>query len=541
MATIGHALSNPEAGWIRYEENAWTYSAIDGIGSSELYSGGTATILPTSATAKLKFVGTSIRIIGTIYDTFTLSAKIQIDGNPLESFNCRGSAVYRALLYEKIGLTNAEHTVIITANGGNVELDAIDINSSGYIRNFLLNTVSSLNNMQIGDCIPCKYIASSGMAGRFSQLGTCKESLIPTSGIANPSGMFYFIKVDKGIAIADRVIQNNISWDTLNSKGFIEGTTCPVNLPSSTFTVTSSGVGMSATGNPHLGVSTSTRTANTGWGIYQSYNDADAIDITTMICKINKVRRISGTMDGVYLSIYLTKKDGTTIYLAIYDYDETQYWIVSGNLSIYVPKVEGITIAMSLLNSKIYINGTVYDSISKSGGVLTNRVIISHAYKDGIGGSLETDVEKCEYSRTSNMDVNLIPPVNILYCSLSGGCAFADANGNMSTTNQSKYGFPTNNEWDKYIMNSDLNGKIIKADNNVWHHNTIWSFTKETPVNNLVTTTVASCTNIDRLLRSCITTGGINALGSASISATAGYRPVIIWNESDSKATNLFY
>jgi hypothetical protein len=158
-------------------------------------------------------------------------------------------------------------------------------------------------------------------------------------------------------------------------------------------------------------------------------------------------------MDGVYLSIYLTKKDGTTIYLAIYDYDETQYWIVSGNLSIYVPKVEGITIAMSLLNSKIYINGTVYDSISKSGGVLTNRVIISHAYKDGIGGSLETDVEKCEYSRTSNMDVNLIPPVNILYCSLSGGCAFADANGNMSTTNQSKYGFPTNNEWDKYIMN----------------------------------------------------------------------------------------
>lgn len=181
--------------------------------------------------------------------------------------------------------------------------------------------VTTLTGMNVGDYIACQYVAgTSGSVGTFSNLGGTVGTEIPVAGSATPNGWFYFVKVDRGLLIADRPIQSNIYWDTLNTAKFIQG---------------------------------------------ESWNSG-------------------------------------------------------------------------------YIR------------------------------------------------------------SLSGGCAFADSDGNLSL-NGSTYGaFPTNNEWDKYIVKSNLNGKITAGDDNVWHYSTTQSWCQETPITGAWKDSKAnsvSSTNSQRILR----------------------------------------
>ncbi|OME53963.1 hypothetical protein BSK59_15390, partial [Paenibacillus odorifer] len=83
---------------------------------------------------------------------------------------------------------------------------------------------TNVKDMEIGDYIICKYFAvSSGAVGVFSEFGTSIATEIPVSGSATPNGSFYLVKVDKGLLVADRVLQVSISWDTLNAGRLIQG------------------------------------------------------------------------------------------------------------------------------------------------------------------------------------------------------------------------------------------------------------------------------------------------------------------------------
>ena len=91
-----------------------------------------------------------------------------------------------------------------------------------------LNIKTKISDMQIGDAIACRYTASLGRVGFFSELGECVATEIPVGGAASPDGLFYFIHVGydhKGRKklVADRNIQHSISWDTLNNSGIISG------------------------------------------------------------------------------------------------------------------------------------------------------------------------------------------------------------------------------------------------------------------------------------------------------------------------------
>ena len=105
--------------------------------------------------------------------------------------------------------------------------------------------VSGLSGMAIDDYIKCVYEAPySNVAGYFSQLGNKEPwievhktidgveqpvekefySELPTTPSSeNISGYFYLIKVDYGMLIADRMVQQAISWETLNKKNYIYG------------------------------------------------------------------------------------------------------------------------------------------------------------------------------------------------------------------------------------------------------------------------------------------------------------------------------
>ena len=123
---------------------------------------------------------------------------------------------------------------------------------------------------------------------------------------------------------------------------------------------------------------------------------------------------------------------------------------------------------------------------------------------------------------------------------MSGGCAYADAdaNGNMSLTDKSLGAWPTNNEWDKYIVNSDLKGKIAKGDDNVWHYTPTWSWCKETGINGLISASVPSGGNsTNRIFRGYLYQGrAINRLDNivtSNANVAGGFRPVLNYVESD--------
>jgi hypothetical protein len=87
---------------------------------------------------------------------------------------------------------------------------------------------TNISDMEIGDYISCSVARGSTIAlTTIYNLGKGHPSgEIPLTGLgttAGIGGMFYFVKVDKGLLIADRVVINTVSWDQLNSSKWVEG------------------------------------------------------------------------------------------------------------------------------------------------------------------------------------------------------------------------------------------------------------------------------------------------------------------------------
>lgn len=95
-----------------------------------------------------------------------------------------------------------------------------------------LTLKQSVKGLKIGDYFWCKYVATSGVVGTFSDMATKSDSdvassTLPTTSTTTPNGYFKFIVVDikngKTICIADRQLHNNISWDSINNDGYVFG------------------------------------------------------------------------------------------------------------------------------------------------------------------------------------------------------------------------------------------------------------------------------------------------------------------------------
>jgi len=147
-ATIGQKLTEPEAGWKRYDdsnplinyEGYWIHGAGTGhIGyynDTRSYTGVTNAI-NTNARVSFNFKGTKIRLIVDLMISNSSDSKISIDGGPAEPFSCyRETNQPMTLAYEKTNLPDTVHTVVITPGTTNqtaIMLDAIDIDSDGLL------------------------------------------------------------------------------------------------------------------------------------------------------------------------------------------------------------------------------------------------------------------------------------------------------------------------------------------------------------------------------------------------------------------------
>lgn len=157
MATVGQALTAPEAGWKRINltlDNVTHGGGTDSYnyGANSAYLGDTLRLNVLGAWLSFKFNGDRIRIIGTSggHDT---SIKINIDGEDFTFSERSGAFIWQALVFEKTGMSNSEHTVTITriseyGNNIQVHIDAIDV-AEGKIIPAPTNLIATPGDSQV--------------------------------------------------------------------------------------------------------------------------------------------------------------------------------------------------------------------------------------------------------------------------------------------------------------------------------------------------------------------------------------------------------
>lgn len=230
MASVGDTLPQPEQGWRRYDDNYKDILYSEKYKKMSIltcYGGACSYVdnVPHDETSiNFAFIGTKIRIICVNYIDRSDIVDIDIDG-VVEQFSTKENIANTSKIdYEKLNLENKIHNVKISVNRNSMVhllFDCVDIDEDGYILSpieGILTQKNSIEDMEIGDIISCKYTATTaGKIGEFSELGVCDCEEIPRDvSSPTPNGKFFFIKVDDNKLIADRNIQNNISWNEIN-------------------------------------------------------------------------------------------------------------------------------------------------------------------------------------------------------------------------------------------------------------------------------------------------------------------------------------
>jgi hypothetical protein len=240
MATIGDVLPSPEGGWKRYSN---TDPAIRYVGTSWEFISGVHLTYKASDSIRFSFTGDKIRIIGVWATTWIAKfVSITIDGVEYIYDQSIGVVSNNTLFFEKVGLDNKEHLVIITGTSSvvvgstNFNFVAVDVADTGRVYSFWpTGTKTTVGAMKMGDRIPFNYKATSNSFGIISQLGTSTAPEIPITSSATPDGTAYFIMVGydsrgRNKLVADRNLQHSISWDTLNTAGVASGSGLPITI-----------------------------------------------------------------------------------------------------------------------------------------------------------------------------------------------------------------------------------------------------------------------------------------------------------------------
>ena len=162
---------------------------------------------------------------------------------------------------------------------------------------------TATSQMAVGDIIKCVYEApTANVAGYFSQLGVLEPKLkviniskngeddpnptvtesyqtyaeLPTTPGTTPSGFFYLLKADDGLLIADRMVQSQISWESINKKNYVYGGVCDVANSATIKTITT-------TTETHDTISG--ETAGTTTNTVNHFDQSDRAVITTSVTK----------------------------------------------------------------------------------------------------------------------------------------------------------------------------------------------------------------------------------------------------------------
>lgn len=522
MAIVGQQLTAPESGWRRYDDtdsriiytgNNWASSTT--LTTQGVYNSSDHWTPPGTGNTSLhfKFYGTKIRILatyGSVYNgnAYSTDNSITIDGTT-ETYTQYNASIAtttqirQVLVYESTGLDLGTHEIVMNSgpssastNTYGLEFDAIDIDSDGYLLHPTLTQRTKLEDMETGDCIPCRYTATtSGVAGFFSELGTCIANEIPVTGTATPNGLFYFYKLSTGKLGADRVIQTNISWDALNSAKYIEG------APYQYFIQPKPNWVCTADAPAYTGSSIAGPIGGGGWtkaGYAPAWWQVDFPEPLAI------------------KSIYFTV-GGAPYYQ---DFD------------VYISKDTGNG---NFVFTKFNAGGSYRSSAAQRVQCDINAPIRSFKIQY-TGGTSWVHVSNVQFTENPTTDINTR--------SFSGGNSYLGSDGLPKLTNQRLGTWPPNNEWDTYVTNSTLGGKITPKDDTIWHISKLYSHCMDTPINGNWSngSTTGTATNTKRMERGYTTRSvwdDVNWAESSTVSADYGFRPILEYKHN--KQTNLWY
>lgn len=471
MATIGQALTVPESGWKRYDDSSSAISYSSGwtsypSGQTGNYNSSISLSNVPNSKARLKFRGTKFRLIALTHNDATTIGKISIDGVVDTVSFYSASATNLILVYEKTNLQDAEHIVeIYTTEAKQIRIDAIDIDSNGRLLH--PDEVSDPKNLSIGKRIRANYSAANGVTGLFTGLGYENSDFIPIASSATPAGDFYFIHVDndflgRKVLIADRVIQNNIKWDTLNTSGFANST----------------GLALSS----YL----SANDLTTGKTTYGSGFDANSMPAKAIDNNSNT-------------NWYGTGAGGTTGDRVIVDMGApTVVNTVSLNFTQYGCNAFKIQYSDD--------NTTFYDAYSGTATILTKQYYTFNS----VGAHRYWAFQVLSTFSGGSSAIYEIEMFNIV--DLPFKYSVRMPTGGVVSTD-------TDNEWDKYITYSTLNGTITAGDVNFWNSGTLYT----------LTSTTYPSTPASRVSRAT-TDKALSAYGNAVAStayANSGFRPIL--------------
>jgi hypothetical protein len=405
-----------------------------------------------------------------------------------------------------------------------------NLNGNLFIKRLEFMKLSIKNNkedMAVGDIIACRYTATSGVAGFFSELGTCTVAEIPVTGTATPDGLFYFTKSDKGLLIADRVVQTGISWDALNTAGYIEGAVSKDYSMKVSPTMTSS-----TSPSPYVVTASNFEWYSGSWG-YEGYRA-----FSSSYWKVNSYSIPSG---GHWLKIFMGSPTRIESML-LQAYVDSWFKSSIRNWNLYGSN-DDITYTLIASGLQPNLGGSTINTPYAAVRYAFTPVAYSYykiALPDGYQATAAVGIYSIGFYNTV-----IGMGDNIKIRSLSGGNAYLDTDGKASLVNKNLGAYPSNNEYDKYIVNSDLNGKITPGDDNIWHWQAAPNQTSfDTPLKGL---SDRGYTVIDSSYRthrgSNKAASPINSLFVAASSLANDFccfRPVLEYIE-DSKCTNLWY
>jgi hypothetical protein len=160
-ATIGQQLVQPESGWNRYNydskeityegsgwqfDSKWTASYISGY------------YQPETAKIKFNFTGTKLRILSGLWTSYAKDSTITIDGKSPENYIINNGQCVGApyLVYEKLGLSNGEHSVEIMKNSYQSYLAINSIDTDGVLKSYNGNVNSTTSGSVVLNVEPEK-------------------------------------------------------------------------------------------------------------------------------------------------------------------------------------------------------------------------------------------------------------------------------------------------------------------------------------------------------------------------------------------------
>ena len=514
----------PELGYRRIDDNNpyitrtgsnWSYPNAAGNTQNGYYW----QTYDVAATIKFNFTGTRLRINSTEH-TNRGPLALYIDGVKCGSLalNKVDDPTTPKIMFDVKGLDNKEHCVTITTDTGFIHgntymtIDSIDIDYDSFIfpynetASYPLKVVRKLEDMEIGDMIPARYTgyANAGWC-HIAELGTARSAQETNFDAGSPQdGLFYFVKVDRGLLVADRNLSMGQAWTTIDYNKHIEGKNDNVGFTSSLGYQSKVVFGVSDTeavfyGRLYPGYPT--------YGhIIQAFdqlpelivNETDFVEVsydqytdfptyhTSGIQIVNAEkhgnsgnRHTYGYCNAAWAFMHFTAHTDTAWHGIKYEinmqtkqskfYKDGYYQRETAEATWWSNYYQN-TGAKYIINLIDYLNGYTYN-------VRYNWFVRNVKIK--INGVVVYDLTDPAF-RLKAKQASMR-----MYRSLSGGCIYLGADGNPSPTDKGLGAWPPDNEWDRYIANSSLNGKIEPGDNKVWHHEIKASYVQETPSNNM--------------------------------------------------------